>query len=72
MANAWFAHVKAYTKEHNIAYRFALKEAAATWTKKPKAVKVPGRKRGRPKGTGATKTATAGAPVAGKAKPKAK
>eukprot|EP00729_Bicosta_minor_P006003 gene6003-30740_t len=42
MPNAWFDHVKAYAKEHNMAYRFALKEAGATYTKLP----------AKPKGTG--------------------
>lgn len=31
--NPWFAHVKAYAKEHNMSYKDALKVAGATYVK---------------------------------------
>ena len=47
MTNPWFEHVKKYAKDNNIAYRFALKEAGATYTKMEREPKVAGRGRGR-------------------------
>jgi hypothetical protein len=34
MASAWIAHVKAYSKKHNISYSQALKQAKSSYKKK--------------------------------------
>ena len=47
MTNPWFDHVKKYAKDNNITYRYALKEAGATYTKMKTTPKVAGRGRGR-------------------------
>jgi hypothetical protein len=42
--NAWIEHIQAYSKEHNVPYRIAIKEAKSTYTpiqKPEKVVKPP-------------------------------